>query len=223
MRIRSAILEAFAPALVLVFGLSIALSPVVQAQVQPGRTQAPVALFLGDSIGAGYRITRGDGWVELAHEHFSKQQQPWRIVNASVSGETTAGGLRRLPALLEKHTPRYLIIELGGNDALRGAPPSQIKANIKRMITLARSNQAKIALIGTSLPRNFGRRAIGNYEALFDEIEEELGIPGISLVDSEAGRNTRYLMPDRIHPNARAQPLLAEYLIEFLQPILDKP
>ena len=128
--------------------------------------QAPVLLVLGDSISAGYGMTLKDGWVQLLAERLQTSHPEWSVVNASISGETTAGGLRRLPALITSYQPQTVIIELGGNDGLRGYPISQLRSNLAQLIQLSTAADAEVLVTGMEIPPNFGSR----YTALFRRV-----------------------------------------------------
>lgn len=198
-----------------IVGLALALVLAAAQSVAQG-----VALFVGDSIGAGFGVPRGQGWVETTAEGLLGRDPPWRLVNASVSGETAKGASRRLQRLLRRHEPQLVILELGGNDALRGVDPAQIRADLQDMARRARGAGARVAIVGVTLPTNFGRRFTREFEAMYRELAQELGAPHMSILDAGAGRSPQYLQPDRIHPNLRAQPLLAQALQKFLRPLL---
>ena len=179
-----------------------------------------MALFVGDSIGAGFGVPRGQGWVEATAKGLLGRDPPWRLVNASVSGETAKGASRRLQRLLRRHQPQLVILELGGNDALRGVDPAQIRADLRDMARAARGAGRGWPSSAVTLPTNFGRRFTREFEAMYLQLARELDAPHMSILDAGAGRSPQYLQPDRIHPNLRAQPLLAQALRGFLRPLL---
>ncbi|MFN7667706.1 MAG: arylesterase, partial [Burkholderiales bacterium] len=136
-------------------------------------SQAPVVLVLGDSLSAEYGIKRGSGWVQLLSERLQQQKFRWQVVNASVSGETTSGGRSRLPALLQQHRPRIVIIELGANDGLRGLSLNVTRQNLLAMIQDAQQSGAKVLLVGMQLPPNFGASYTRDFADLFRRLAKE--------------------------------------------------
>ena len=140
-----------------------------------GQAQGKRLLVLGDSISAEYGLKRGSGWVALLEKRLSEKKIDLEVINASISGETTSGGASRLPALLEKHKPNFVIIELGGNDALRGLPLSMTEANLLAMTRAAKAAGAKVLLIGMQVPPNYGRRYAEDFAALFGRVAQAEG------------------------------------------------
>lgn len=164
-------------------------------------------LVMGDSISAGYGIDPAHGWVELLRQRLDKHCSGLPVKNASVSGETSDGGLVRLPKLLEQHKPDTVVIELGGNDGLRGLPPSRLARNLTAMIRLSRQAGAKPVLLGMRIPPNYGRAYTQRFAAVFHQVAKETKVPfDVFLLDGVV--HARQLQSDGIHPTAAAQPTL---------------
>lgn len=167
-------------------------------------------LVLGDSISAGYGMTLEQGWVALLDDRLAQQSPPWQAVNASISGDTTGGGLRRLPALLAKHRPQIVIIELGGNDGLRGYPIKQLRQNLATMTKLSRDSKARVLILGMEIPPNFGERYTQLFRAAFTDVaaSEQATYGGFMLAG--VATNSALMQADGIHPTAEAQRLLLD-------------
>jgi len=177
-------------------------------------------LVLGDSLSAAFGFELRHGWVAQLEQRLARDRLDYAVVNASVSGDTTANGLARLPALLQRHRPGIVIVELGGNDGLRGLPPEQIKHNIVAIVKEAKVAGAKVVLVGVPLPPNYGRQYIERFRRLYGEIAAEQNVALVpSIVDGVAG--DRVLMqPDGIHPTAQAQPRMLENVWAKLRGLL---
>ncbi|MDW8336899.1 MAG: arylesterase [Tepidimonas sp.] len=172
---------------------------------------APVILVVGDSLSAEYGIARGSGWVALLQQRLQDEGRALRVVNASVSGDTTAGGRSRLPALLQQHRPAVVILELGGNDALRGLPLAGTRDNLRAMIHASRAAGAQVLLLGMDMPPNYGERFRAEFRAVYRDLarEENVALVPFFLAGVADGPQAAALFqPDRIHPNERAQPML---------------
>jgi acyl-CoA thioesterase-1 len=174
-------------------------------------------LVLGDSLSAGYGMTLKESWVSLLKEQLSKPQssstpRPITVVNASVSGETTAGALARLPALLKQHKPKWVIIELGGNDGLRGYPLKALKANLIQLIKTSQDAGAEVLLLGMKLLSNYGPAYTEAFHRIFFEVAEELDIPWVPFFVEPVVFKEDLMQTDGIHPNAKAQPILLNRL-----------
>lgn len=181
---------------------------------------APVVLVYGDSLSAAYGIPRDAGWVALLERRLAGRQAPWQVVNASVSGETTAGGHARLPAVLERHRPAIVILVLGANDGLRGLPPSQMAANLKAMATLAGQRGARVLLVGMQLPPNYGSTYTREFQAVFPALARQARLPlAPFLLDGIAARPDLF-QADGLHPTAAAQPRLLDNVWRALAPML---
>lgn len=181
-----------------------------QAQSTAARQQAvePLILILGDSLSAEYGLKRGSGWVSLLEERLRKEGRREQIHNASISGETTAGGRTRLPALLAKYRPRIVVIELGGNDALRGLPLGGTEANLREMIRASRATGAKVLVLGMQMPPNYGAAYAAAFEALFERAARSEQANLVPMFLEGFADRMDLFQPDRIHPNEKAQPLM---------------
>jgi len=181
---------------------------------------APVVLVYGDSVSAAYGIPREAGWVALLERRLADRQPAWRTVNASVSGETTAGGLARLPAVLERHRPAIVILELGANDGLRGLPVEQTSANLKAMIALAKKRNARVLLVGMQLPPNYGSRYAREFRALYPAVAKQSGIALVPFLMAGIATQPEMFQADGLHPVAKAQPKLLETVWQGLKGML---
>ncbi len=188
--------------------------------VAPLRAAEPVILLLGDSISAGYGVPLDQGWATLLQARLKVEGLPERLVNVSVSGDTTRGGLARLPEALKRHRPRILIIELGGNDGLRGISPSEMKANLDKMIRLARGAGARVLLVGMRLPPNYGSAFTKRFEQIYRELAEEQGVPLVPFLLEGVATDHALMQADGIHPNGSGQPRLLANLWPYLRPLL---
>ncbi|WP_119153976.1 arylesterase [Caldimonas tepidiphila] len=189
----------------------------------PARAAAATILIVGDSLSAEYGIERGSGWVALLERRLARERIDARIVNASVSGETTSGGRSRLPALLKKHRPTHVLIELGGNDALRGLPIAQTQANLDAMTQAAQQAGAKVVLIGMQLPPNYGGSYARSFEAIYRAVADDRRVPLVPFLlknVADVPNAVDFFQPDRIHPRAEAQPLMLDNVWPILKPLL---
>ncbi|MBT1063237.1 arylesterase [Bowmanella sp. Y26] len=177
-------------------------------------------LVLGDSLSAAYGMKQEQGWVSLLQN--SWQSKGIDVINAAISGETTDGGLARLPRLLEQHQPSHLLIELGGNDGLRGYPVDKFKANIEAMIALARQEQVVVLLQQMQIPTNYGRRYTQMFTDSYSQLAEAHDVPLLPFLLEDVALNPELMQKDRIHPNEEAQPLIAEFMRKQLEPFLIK-
>ena len=181
-----------------------------QAQTAP-QTAARTVLVLGDSLSAEYGLARGTGWVALLEQRLAKEKPGTRVINASISGETTFGGRSRLAALLAQHKPTHVILELGGNDALRGLALDATRANLEWMTQQSRQAGARVLLLGMQMPPNYGADYAKRFEGLYAQVAraEKAGLVPFFLKGVADGPDpTRLFQPDRIHPTAEAQPLM---------------
>ncbi len=182
--------------------------------------QPPRLLLLGDSISAAYGMAPEQGWASLWQQQLIAAGLPHRLINASISGNTTGDGLARLPQLLKEHQPQWVIIELGGNDGLRGYPLKTIHHNMQQMIHLSRAAGARVALIGMNIPPSYGKRYSEQFHALFGQIAAEQQLLLIPDFLAEIAREPLLMQEDGIHPTATAQPRLSAQLEQQLQPLL---
>jgi acyl-CoA thioesterase-1 len=178
-------------------------------------------LILGDSLAAEYGIRRGTGWPALLAGRLLSAKQAMKVVNASVSGETTSGGLRRLPALLDEHRPAWVVIELGANDGLRGLALAAMKANLLAMIRLAQDHHAKVLIIGMRIPPNYGRDYSERFAQIYTELGHEQKLPLVPFLFEGIATRLELFQPDRLHPTEAAQPLLLDTVWKVLKPQLD--
>jgi acyl-CoA thioesterase-1 len=177
-------------------------------------------LVLGDSLSAAYGIAQARGWVALLAERLKRERPDYIVVNASISGETTSGGLARIDALLEKHRPSLVVLELGGNDGLRGLPIAQMKANLAAMVERYRKAGARVLLVGVSMPPNYGPEYTRSFAAVFEELAARYKTPLVPSLMEGFGEKYELFQPDRIHPTEAAQPLMLEQVWKILRPLL---
>lgn len=188
----------------------------------PWQGHAKTMVVLGDSISAAFGLAQGEGWVSLLSSRLAEQSLDWQLVNASISGETTQGGVQRLPSLLEQHTPSILLIELGGNDALRGTPLGSISQNLEKLVTMGQESGAKVLLFGMQIPPNYGPLYANRFAALFDQVAEQKGVSLVGRFLEEVAVQPDKMQSDGIHPNAEAQPLLLDRVWPVLLPLLQE-
>jgi len=170
----------------------------------------PTVLVIGDSLSAGYGLSSGQGWVDLLQQKLATQGFPYRVVNASISGDTTAGGRSRIGAALQAHKPDVVIIELGGNDGLRGATLASVRANLEYMVQVAQGAGAQVLLLGMQLPPNYGPTYVRQFAALFSDVAKERNTGLVPFIMQGFGDKPELFQADRIHPTAQAQPLMVE-------------
>ncbi len=177
---------------------------------RPTRAADRPLLVLGDSLSAEYGLPRGSGWVALLEKRLAARRPPLRVVNASISGETTAGGRSRLADLLARHAPGIVVVELGGNDALRGLPLGGTEANLREMVRAAKAAGARPLLLGMKMPPNYGRAYGEQFEAVYRRVAESEKVPLVPFFLEAFGDKAEYFQPDRIHPAENAQPLMLD-------------
>jgi acyl-CoA thioesterase-1 len=184
---------------------------------------APVLLVVGDSLSAEYGLPRGTGWVALLGRRLAEEKLGWRIVNASISGDTTSGGRTRLPALLREHRPQVVLIELGGNDALRGLPLAMTQDNLTTMTRAAKAAGARVLIAGMQVPPNYGRQYSEDFARLFATVakaENVALVPFLLAGVADGPDAERLFQPDRIHPTSEAQPRMLGNVWPVLRPLL---
>jgi acyl-CoA thioesterase-1 len=188
------------------------------------KAETPVILVFGDSISAGYGLARVDqGWAALLQTRLKEQGYGYQVVNASVSGETTAGGLARLPRALQVHQPGIVILELGGNDGLRALPIAQMRANLGRMVDLARAAGAKVLLLGMRMPPNYGPDFTEQFRLCYVDLARDEKLPLVPFLLQEIALTPALMQADGIHPNALGQPKLLDNIWPSLKPLLHRP
>ena len=181
------------------------------------QSTASTLLVLGDSLSAGYGINPEKGWVSLLQADLEPKH---RIINASISGDTTGNGMARLPLLLEKFNPDYVVIELGGNDGLQGHPLTRVKSNLKTMIELCRQQNARPVLVAMQLPPNYGKRYAESFAQLFPKLAGEQNIPLLSFPFETLVTTEGMLQQDGIHPTEKAQPIIKQMVVGELKKLL---
>ena len=179
--------------------------------------KAKSLLILGDSISAGYGKSKEKQWSEVLKEKLNQEKISLKIINASVSGETTGGGLVRSDKLLQNNMPSYLLIELGGNDALRGYPPQTVKNNLLEIINLGKTYGSKSIIMQIRIPPNYGNRYRNEFESIYTEIAEETGSLYMPFMLNNIALEKNLMMADGIHPTEKAQPLIAEEIFNYLK------
>jgi len=163
---------------------------------------------MGDSLSAEYGLTRGSGWVRLLEERLQKQGSPWVVFNASISGETTSGGLTRLPSLLQQKKPGIVLLELGANDALRGLSIDETEKNLRKMIQLSQQSGAKVLLFGIQIPPNYGQQYTKRFKGVFGKLAKQENIELLPFFMQGLASQRELFQVDNIHPNEKAQVLL---------------
>jgi acyl-CoA thioesterase I len=169
---------------------------------------APLILVFGDSLSAGYGIAAQAAWPALLDKDLAKQGKAWRVVNASVSGETTAGGLTRFPQALKTHQPKIVLLQLGANDGLRGLPLVDMEKNLGSMMKMAKASGAKVHLIGMQMPPNYGASYTQGFAAIYPRLAKQYSSSLTPFLLAPVIKNTELFQADQLHPKAEAQPLL---------------
>ncbi|WP_323141645.1 arylesterase [Massilia phyllosphaerae] len=177
-------------------------------------------LVVGDSLSAEYGLARGSGWVALLEQRLKAQKIDARIVNASISGDTTSGGRTRLPALLQQHKPNLVVLELGANDGLRGLPVNAAEDNLRTMISLAQKNRAKVLLVGMRMPPNYGRAYTERFSGMYKELAGELKVPLVPFMLEGVAQEPANFQADRLHPLATAHPTILNNIWPQFAPLI---
>ena len=185
--------------------------------------EAGTVVVLGDSLSAGYGIRIQEGWVTLLSQRLASEGYVYKVVNASVSGETTQGGLARLPRVLELHKPDIVVIELGGNDGLRGLPLATSRENLRRAIELAQRAQARVLLVGMLIPPNYGERYAREFRDMFTTLASSHSLALVPFLLDRVALEPGLMQPDGIHANAKGQPRMFENVWPKLKPLLVAP
>ncbi|HAB92340.1 MAG TPA: arylesterase [Pseudomonas sp.] len=185
-----------------------------------GQAQAATVLVVGDSISAAFGLETQEGWVTLLEERLREHNPEFKVVNASISGETTGGGLARFPQLLSEHQPDYVIIELGGNDGLRGLSLTQMSSNLTRMVQQAKQQDAVVLLLGMRLPGNYGQRYTEAFYNVYQQIAEQENVAVVDFFLAGVGGEEGMMQADGVHPTQMAQPLLLDNAWQRLAPLL---
>lgn len=177
-------------------------------------------VVLGDSVSAGYGLETGQGWVALLQKKLQAEGLNYQVINASISGDTSAGGLVRLDKLLTETKPRWLLLELGANDGLRGLSPKEMKANLTAIIQRSQKAGAKVALLAMKLPPNYGKRYIEMFYNVYPQLAAELKIPLVPFILEDVALKKELMQGDGLHPNAQGQPLILNKVWKYLKPLL---
>ncbi len=180
----------------------------------------PAIVVLGDSMSAEYGLPRGTGWVALLRERVTNARVDYSVVNASISGDTTSGGRARLPALLQRVKPAIVIVELGGNDALRGVPLATTEDNLRAIMRAAQQARAKVLLVGMAVPPNYGPDYAQKFQQLYGTLAKEMRVPLVPFLLAGIETRAELFQPDQIHPAQTAQPVLLNNVWPQLQPLL---
>ncbi len=191
----------------------------------PVRAQGPSRriLVVGDSLSAEYGLERGSGWVALLDKRLASEKLAAQLINASISGDTSSGGRSRLPALLREHKPTLVIIELGGNDALRGLPMDMTRNNLAEMVRASQAAGATVLVVGMQVPPNYGKRYADDFAALYAQVAKAANaalVPFLLAGVADGADATAMFQPDRIHPLAKAHPLILDNVWKVLKPLL---
>ncbi len=187
---------------------------------QSAASESPLILVLGDSLSASFGINQSNGWVSQLEQKLIQNDYHYNVVNASISGETTQGGLQRLPKLLTKYQPQIVIIELGGNDGLRGLSIDLIKTNLQTMISKTLKSSVDILLIGIRLPPNYGQFYTDSFSQMYVDLAQSNNIPVVPFLLAGIATNKNLMQVDGIHPKEEAQSLMLDNVWKYLQPLL---
>jgi len=201
----------------LFFSFALAAVPLASAQ-----DKSPVLLVVGDSVSAGYGLTSGQGWVDMLSKKLASEGYRYRVVNASISGDTTAGGRARLPALLAQHKPAVVVVELGGNDALRGGKLATTRENLDAMVVASQAAGAKVLVVGMEIPPNYGPAYAREFRDLYASVSSTRKVPLVPSLFAGFAEDLALFQPDRIHPTAQAQARLLDNVWPQLAPLLKR-
>lgn len=179
-------------------------------------------VVLGDSLSAGYGIDIQQGWVALLQQRLQQHQSAYTVVNASISGDTTSNGLARLPAVLQQHQPKIVIVELGANDALRGIPLQATRSNLEKIITQIQQKDGKVLLLGLRVPPNYGPAYTVPFQALYKELARQYKVAVTPLFLAQVDERADLMQADNLHPTAAAQAILLENVWRQLEPMLKR-
>jgi acyl-CoA thioesterase-1 len=193
------------------------------APLRAATAESPTLLVLGDSISAGYGLPSGSGWVDLLSARLKERRYPIHVANASISGDTTAGGRARLPGLLAQYHPAIVVIELGGNDGLRGGNLKVARENLDFIAEHAKRAGAKVLLVALRMPPNYGSAYTREFDAMYTATASAQKIALVPFLFEGFAERDNMFQPDRIHPTAAAQPLLLDNVWPHLEPLLGKP
>lgn len=192
----------------------------VIAAASGAHTQPQTILVLGDSLSAGYGIDQTSGWVSLLQRRLQEKSLPYRVVNASISGDTTSGGRTRIAAALDSHRPAIVIVELGGNDGLRGLPLSEMQKNLAAIIEQCQKRKVRVLLVGMRLPPNYGPQYTEKFQQMYAELARRYRVPLVPFLLEGIAGNQDLMQPDGVHARAAGQPIMLENVWKVLEPML---
>ncbi|QDH68988.1 arylesterase [Marilutibacter alkalisoli] len=192
-----------------------------QSSAVASATAHKTVLVMGDSLSAAHNLATAEGWVALTADRIARTRPGWKVVNASISGETTAGGASRIEGELARHRPAVVVIELGANDGLRGLPLVQSRANLERMIQASKDSGARVLLIGMRMPPNLGRAYTESFSANYAALAKAHGISLLPFLLEPIALDRNAFQDDNLHPVAAAQPRLRDHVWTALEPLLD--
>ena len=193
---------------------------VISTHAAPAYSASKTLLVLGDSLSAEYGLPRDSGWVYLLQQQLRKEKYDLTLVNASISGETTSGGKSRLPSLLQQHKPAIVLIELGGNDGLRGLSLAATQSNLREMMAMSTASGAKLVIVGMRVPPNYGVDYSKRFAAMYQGLGREKNVRLVPFFLQGLDDTDLFFQPDRIHPNQRAQSIMMENVWQVLKPML---
>jgi acyl-CoA thioesterase-1 len=197
-----------------------AVSPPANAADAQAAGSLPAIVVLGDSLSAEYGLPRDTGWVNLLRERLAKERLDYSVANSSISGDTTSGGLARLPAILNRLKPAVVVVELGANDALRGVPLATTEANLRSIVERSQAVHAKVLLIGMYVPPNYGPDYSQKFHGVYEQLSKEKKVPLVPFLLAGIADQPAMFQADQIHPTVQAQPLLLENVWPNLKPLL---
>lgn len=209
--------------MILMVGLRLSAAATSDPAPQPGESNMQAELrilVVGDSLSAEYGLARGSGWVQHIAQRLAKRNQAYQIRNASISGDTTITGAKRLPSALADFKPTIVVVQLGANDGLRGLPLPEMKANLQKMIELSKDAGAKVLLVGQHIPPNYGRRYADSFHAVYAELAQETGIALVPFMLEDIALDPEMFQADGLHPTAEAQRAIADTIWHHLEPLL---
>ncbi|WP_062634030.1 arylesterase [Caballeronia arationis] len=195
-------------------------SPLAHAADAQAAQSKPTIVVLGDSLSAEYGLPRDTGWVNLLRERLAKERLDYSVANSSISGDTTSGGLARLPAVLSRLKPAVVVVELGANDALRGVPLATTEANLRSIVERSEAAHAKVLLIGMYVPPNYGPDYSQKFHGVYEQLSKEKKVPLVPFLLAGIADKPAMFQADQIHPTVQAQPLLLENVWPNLKPLL---
>ncbi|MEO1889270.1 MAG: arylesterase [Cycloclasticus sp.] len=183
-------------------------------------SSANTIVVLGDSISAAYNMPEEKGWVNVLQQTLNENDLPYTLINKSISGDTTSGGLARIDKALEQHKPEIVLLELGANDGLRGFPPFLIKKNLRELIKRCQESGAQVLLLSMRIPTNYGKRYTDMFYNNYPDLAEEMDIPFVPFILEDVSLAQDMMQSDGLHPNEKAQPIIAEKVWGYLEPLI---